>query len=659
MTNNTPLSVREVSWIVVALLLALVPHMQRFPILLSLAFLGAALWRVLGAMDRFPLPDRRHLALWLAKQAVAVAAFIAVYIAYHGQLGREAGVELLAALLGLKLLEMRNARDYYITAFLCYFLIVTNFFYSQTIVTAFYMLGVVLVVTALLIQFNTPNAYRSTRSILSLSALMTAQAAPLMLISFVLFPRVPGPLWGLPQDAFGGVTGLSNEMRVGEIARLGLSDEIAFRVSFAGAEPRARDRYWRGPVLWTTDGKSWAGGAAGEGTASAIEARGPTYDYRITLEPHHIRWLLGLEMTTSAEPDMRRTADHSLLAQRIVRRRMSYNLSSVLDYRVRGLSAKERAAALQLPAGWHPRAVALARQWVQSQPKPGAIVERALAFFSDQEFYYSLTPPLLPDDPVDQFLFETREGFCEHFASSFVVLMRAAGIPARIVTGYQGGEYNTVADYMTVRQRDAHAWAEVYLAEDGWVRVDPTAAVAPERVSLGFDTVMPRRSSLSAIDPDGVASAFWAGIRDSFDAMTYTWNQWVLGYTPQRQRRLLESFGFEDWETGDLVLALTLLLALAGVTLAVLLVRTERNRPDLAHQAWLEFCAKLARHGLERRASEAPHIYAHRVILARADLAAEVSQITRLYTQTRYSRVPLDPKRLLRRVRRFKPRRRR
>ncbi len=656
--NSSPLGPREVAWVAATLLLGLAPHMQRFPLFLSLAFVGAALWRVLGALQRLPLPERSHPVLWIGKQVVALAAFVSVYIAYHGQLGREAGVELLAALLGLKLLEMHNARDYYVVTFLCYFLVVTNFFYSQTMTTALYMLALVVLVTAVLVQFNTPPAHRSTRGMLRLSALMTLQAMPLMLVAFVLFPRIPGPLWGLPQDAFDAVSGLSEEMQIGHIARLGLSDKIAFRVEFHGREPRAQDLYWRGPVLWTSDGRTWNAGDLGDGAPGSVERTGEPFSYTVTLEPHRMRWLLALEMVTAVEAEARRTSDHRLVTSRRVRRRTSYRAESVVDYRIRDISTEERRQALALPAGWHERARALATQWARESPSDAAVVNRALAFFRDQAFYYSLTPPLLPNDPVDQFLFETREGFCEHFASAFVVLMRAAGIPARVVTGYQGGEYNTVGDYMVVRQRDAHAWAEVYDAQRGWYRVDPTAAVAPERVSLGIDTVMPRSSALSAIDRDGMASAFWARMRDSLDAVTYAWNQWVLGYSPQQQQRLLEDLGLEDWDRGNLVIALTLALTVLTLCLALLLLGVERRRPDPAQRAWLAFCAKLARIGLAREPSEAPQAYARRVMRARADLAGEVSHITRLYTRIRYGRVALAPGPLIARVRRFRPRRR-
>ncbi|MEQ8496108.1 MAG: DUF3488 and transglutaminase-like domain-containing protein, partial [Gammaproteobacteria bacterium] len=618
--TRAELSAREVGWVALALLAGLVPHMQRFPVLLTLAFVGAAMWRVLGAYGRLPLPDRTHPLLWALKQLVAIVAFAGIYIAYHGQLGREAGVELLAALLGLKLLEMRNARDYYVVSFLGYFLVVTNFFYSQTMGTAVYMLVLVVFITAVLVQFNTPPAWRRGGASVRLATLMTAQAMPLMMIAFLLFPRLPGPLWGLPQDAFDGVTGLSDELTLGEVARLGLSDAIAFRVEFDGPVPRVRDRYWRGPVLMHSDGRTWRAARVGTHAEHRVEALGPAYRYRVTLEPHQERWLLGLEMVTRAEPPAVRTADLRLLSPEPVRRRIRYELHSVVDYRLLGLAASERRAALTLPAGYHPRARQLAGRWASAGGGPIAIAERALAWYRDNDFVYSLTPPALPGDVIDEFLFETREGFCEHFAASFVTLMRAAGVPARIVTGYQGGEFNSLADYLVIREREAHAWAEIYDDEAGWVRVDPTATVAPERVSLGLEDALPADSQAIERDGDGVASALLVRLRDGFDAITYGWNQWVLGYTTQQQQRLLERFGFEDADTGGLVIALTLALAAATGVLGLLILADAGRRGDPAQQAWQVFCRRLARIGLARAPSEAPRAYAHRVARARADL---------------------------------------
>ena len=649
------LSAHEVLWVTAVLLLALVPHVARFPLLLDVGFVLACLWRYLGAQDRLPLPDREHRVLWLAKQLLAIGAFVTIYIAYRGKLGRDSGVELLAALLGLKLLEMRSPRDYYVVTFLCYFLVVTNFFYSQTIPTALYMLGVVVATTMVLIQYNTPPAYRHAGAMLRLSTSMIVQAVPVMLVAFLLFPRLPAPLWGLPEDAFDAVTGLSDTMTVGEITRLGLSNDIAFRVQFHGPEPRARSRYWRGPVLWHSDGRTWQVGAFPDRPAP-VEHQGQRYFYTVTLEPHRKRWLLGLDVVTGRDKDIIQTADYALKSAQPVRTRLRYDLESTLDYPMLELSAAERSAALALPAGFHPRARALAEAWRKQSPAAGDIIARALGFFRAGKFYYSLTPPTLPGDTVDDFLFITHEGFCEHFASSFVILMRAAGIPARVVTGYQGGEYNAVGDYMVVRQRDAHAWAEVYLHERGWVRIDPTAAVAPERVSLGFADASPRGTPNRGFGREGLSGRFWTQLRDAVDAATYGWNQWVLGYTTQQQRSLFDTLGFEDIDYGTLVIALTIALALMTTALAMLLWRTSRALRDPVSAAYEAFCAKLARIGLARGATEAPLAYAERVVRMRGDLANEVRAITKLYGHLRYGRAQVDAKTLRAQVARFKPR---
>ncbi len=655
--NPAPISAREVAWVAVVLMLALLPHMPRFPWILNVGFVLACGWRFLGARGVLPLPDREHRLLWLLKQLLAITAFVTIYIAFRGKLGRDAGVELLAALLGLKLLEMRSPRDYFVVTFLCYFLVVTNFFYSQTIPTAFYMLGVVVAATAVLIQYNTPPAWRQPRAMLRLSALMTAQALPLMLIAFVLFPRIPGPLWGLPQDAFDAVTGLSDSMTVGEITRLGMSNEIAFRVQFHGPEPRARARYWRGPVLWHSDGRTWQV-ATFDAAPTPLEHHGQRYFYTVTMEPHRKHWLLGLDAVTGKPRDVMQTSDYALKTRQPVRKRMRYDLDSATEYRMTGLGEAERHAALELPRGHHPRARELAEGWRAANSDAGAIIEHALAFYRDQKFVYSLTPPALPGDAVDGFLFVTHEGFCEHFASSFVILMRAAGIPARVVTGYQGGEYNEVGEYMVVRQRDAHAWAEVYLDGQGWLRVDPTATIAPNRVSLGFADAAARGAPGSGFARDAFGGRVWTRLRDSFDAITYGWNQWVLGYTSAQQRNLFEELGFEDIDYGSLVIGLTLALALSTGALALMMWRATHKPLDPLGAAYALFCARLARIGFTRGASEAPLAFAERVIRLRGDLAGEVRTITRLYGLLRYGRGGVDVKALRRRVAKFKPRRR-
>ena len=279
----------HVFWALLSLSLAMLPHAGRFSPWMLVCFGALAGWRVLGEFRLLPLPTRKHVALWILKQLLAVAFFVAIYITYHGQLGRDAGVALLTALLGLKMLELHNARDYYVVMFLAYFLVVTNFFYSQTLATSVFMLIVVIIVTGGLVRFNASEDSVGIQRCLQLATTYVAQTLPLMVVGFFLFPRIPGPLWGVEQGSSADVTGLTNEMTIGHITELGVSDEIAFRVAFEGEPPSARDLYWRGPVMWHTDGRSWSAGHIGNGDAQPIVSGGHVYRYAVTIEPHYER----------------------------------------------------------------------------------------------------------------------------------------------------------------------------------------------------------------------------------------------------------------------------------------------------------------------------------------------------------------------------------
>lgn len=652
-TDRQDIARSQLWWCLASLVAALAPHVPRLSPGITACFVVLAGWRMLASAQYLPLPDRRHKALWWLKQFLALAAFFAVYIAYRGQIGRDAGVALLATLMGLKLIELQSTRDFYIVTFLAYFLVVTNFFYSQTVFTAVYMLGVVVLITATLIRFNTSPTAFSGPECLRLGGRMVLQSVPIMLVAFVLYPRIPGPLFGLPRDAYDAVTGLSDTLTLGEITRLGASDEIAFRVDFGDRVPRAADLYWRGPVLWQTDGRTWRAGAVAQGAAHPVEELAERYRYTILLEPTDETWLIGLDAVVAAGTVGRSGPDMSLHATMPVRKRLRYALESATTYRLMGITQAERAAALQLPAAGHPRTRALAEEWRAQSDTPRAIVERALAFYRE-DFSYTLLPAALPGDPIDGFLFDTREGFCEHFAASFVVLMRAADVPARIVTGYQGGEFNNLSDYFMIRQRDAHAWAEVHLPQEGWVRVDPTAVVAPSRLSLGIDAIAGADAPLPIFEANETALRTLRSLRAAWDAVNYQWSQWVLGYTPQRQLELLSMLGFGEADLTGMTTALALAVA-AMVLLLAVFTRRERQPADQVLRDYRRFCTRLAALNLPRKAHEGPFDYAHRVSEARPDLAAQVDHITRLYAGLRYNNVLVDRVLLTRAVAGFRP----
>jgi len=620
-----------------ALALVIAPHVLRLPVWVTAGCLLAAAWRLLNLHRNRALPGRGTRLL------LTGAALAGLWLSYGNPFGRDPGIAMLIMMLGLKLLEMRSRRDVMVTVFMAYFLVITNFLHSQSMFMAVYMLGAVLAITATLIEQSrsTTAPQASTyrwRANLRLAGTLLAQAVPLMVVLFVLFPRVSGPLWGLPRDAYAGMAGLSDSMAPGSINQLVLSEKIAFRVAFDGEVPSPEQRYWRGPVFWHTDGRRWSAGTVPENAPPPeVEPRGPRIDYTVTIEPHNRNWVFALDLPAQAPEGTIMSGDFQLLAASAVLTRRRYTLASFPAYRVTSLSAADRARAVQLPLHSNPRARALAATWRDSFTEDRAVVGEALHLFQEQPFVYTLTPPLLGEDVIDGFLFDTRQGFCEHYAASFVFLMRATGIPARVVTGYLGGTLNPVGDYLAVRQSDAHAWAEVWLDGDGWVRIDPTAAVAPERIERGIAVAAQREGApVRFRTPPQVLANAWRVLRDGWDAVSNAWNQWVLDYTPQRQADLLERLGLGEVSWRGMAVALGLACAgLLGVIAAYMLLR----RPAVVDPVlflYQRFCAKLARRGITRAPAEGPADFGTRAGALRPEAAAQIRLITGLYIRLRY-----------------------
>ncbi len=647
--QKQPIAFRHVLYLLLSLVMVAAPHAEHLP--WWIIALAAALfaWRAHLGHARLAVPNR-----WLVI-LIAAGGLVGVFLTYRTIFGREAGVALLVIMLGLKLLESRTLRDAMLLTFLGFFLVITNFLYEQNIPTALYMVTCVWVITATMLSLHYAHREPPFRAHLRNAGVLLAQSVPLMLVLFLLFPRVPGPLWGLPQDAFTGVSGLSDTMSPGSLSNVILSDAVAFRVKFESAIPRRNNLYWRGPVMWDFDGRTWSAprffNASGK-----IEVTGTPVNYEVTLEPHSKRWMFALDIPGKIPPRSFISTDYQIYAIRPVTNRVRYDMTSLLNP-VFGQGEHPLALrrALALPEGSNPQAQALARTLRAKHADDGAIVDEVLSMFRDQQFYYTLTPPLLGQHAVDEFLFSTRKGFCEHYSSAFAVLMRSAGIPTRIVTGYQGGEINDFGNYLIVRQSDAHAWTEVWLKDKGWVRVDPTSAVSPARVSAGISAAIPRGESLSSLP--SVDSEWLRELRLSWDFMANSWNQWVLGYTPERQRWLMESVVGIDNATWQKMAAA--LFCVAGLIVAVFTAIALRQLKDRVRDpvkiAYLRFCDKLRKKGLPRDVSEGPLDYARRLERLRPDLAPAAGAITRLYVALRYgaetSAAALDE--LKRRVRQF------
>ncbi|HZM36058.1 MAG TPA: DUF3488 and transglutaminase-like domain-containing protein [Burkholderiales bacterium] len=625
-------SMRDVAWLIGSLLLVILPHAARAPWWVTLLALCLFGWRVTLALNRAPLPSR-----WLVL-GVALVTMLGVWMEYRTIFGRQPGILLLMLFAGLKLLETRTHRDAAAAAFLGYFLIVTNFFYTQTIATAAAMCAALFAITATLVGLSAPH--RPPRAHLRTTGLLLAHAAPAALALFVLFPRVHGPIWGLPQDAYTAMTGLSETMSPGSLASVAQSDAIAFRAEFEGTPPAPRLRYWRGPLMWDFDGRTWSIGGTRVVPFAAPTGGSATHRYTVVLEPHNQAWLFALETPASVPAQARMSFDGQVLSASRVRSRTRYQMTSVVA--PDPPAAEERGTlrrAMGLPEGFNPRAAALAAEWRSQSRSDEEVMGRAIDFLRSGEYAYTLEPPLLGTHAVDEFLFHTKAGFCEHYASAFVFLMRAAGVPARIVTGYQGGEVNFVDRIITVRQSEAHAWAEVYLPGRGWVRVDPTAAAVPARIEAGLARSVPQTELSPLLRPD---LEWLRSMRDRWEALAHKWNVWVLGYNPERQRELLGSLGMRDadWRT----LTAALFTALGLLTLALLAWSLRRlQRPDPVQRAWRAFCRKLAACGVERAPHEGPRDFAARAARALPATRRAILRIAGLYIALRYGAAPSRP----------------
>ncbi|MDQ0039759.1 transglutaminase family protein [Variovorax boronicumulans] len=597
-----PRDARDTLFLLTVIALIVLPQVENLPWWCTALTALVLLWRGSLAIEARPLPGK-----WW-RIALLALALAGTYATHRTLLGRDAGVTLIVILLALKTLELRARRDAFVVFFLGFFAMLTNFFYSQSLLTAFTMLLALLGLLTALVNAHMPVGKPSLLQAARTAGWMALAGAPIMLALFLLFPRF-APLWGTPSDAMAGRMGLSNTMRVGTIAELALDDSIAARIKFEGdRSPPQSQLYFRGPVLGQFDGREWsalpAWARGGQGSAN-LRVTGEPVRYEVTLEPSNRPWLLTLDAAQKAPEapglEVMGTPDLQWLSNRPVTDLLRYRAESYPQFQsgpVRRMGGQLQAY-LALPPGTNPRTAALAAEMRNDPALAGAatpaLVQAALRRLRTGGYTYTLEPGVYGNDTADEFWFDRKEGFCEHIASAFVVLMRNLGIPSRIVTGYQGGELNSIDNYWVVRQRDAHAWAEVWQEGSGWVRVDPTASVAPGRIGQ-LQRLVPQpglfAGAFGAMSPTLVQN-----LRAAWEAVNNGWNQWVLSYTQSRQLNLLKNLGFDAPSLEDLAYVLLYLviaasLAGAGWTL------WERSR----HDPWLRLLgqarARLAKAGL-------------------------------------------------------------
>ena len=618
-------------WTLAALFIAIAPHVPFLPFWITGAFAFCAGWRYLVERRRRALP-----AGWL-RAALALGCFLGVFATYSSISGVGPGSALLTIMAALKLLETRRRRDQFVLLFLSIFLVMSSLLREQYLWSVPYMIGAILVIMTAWLRMSA-DASQSARQSFATGARLLAYAAPLAIVMWLFFPRLATPFWAVPIDTSRAASGLSDTMSPGDVSSLSMSNAVAFRVSFEGAIPAPRDRYWRGLVLTRFNGRTWTSREPGISryAREQIEVSGEPVEYEITLEPTRQQWLFALDMPV--EWSMGRAAfmgpQQQLARTTPIDQRLAYRVTSYPDYRVgRELSNLYRNWYSALPEGSNPRAARLALEMRDAAGSDQAFVNAVLNMLHEEEFYYTLEPPPLGSNPVDRFLFDTRRGFCEHYASAFSVMMRSAGIPTRIVLGYQGGEVNPLGGHLIVRQSDAHAWTEVWLDEAGWVRVDPTAAVAPERVEIG--------ASDAAFDGIGESWGFSAPSRlahqltMAFDAINARWNEWILGYGPDTQSAFMQWLGMHEptWRK----MLLTLIALVVGLVMVISLILMLRYRPPAKDEAARIYARFVAKTGMVPRTGETAQLFAERVRMAGVVPAATVNAVTDAYMDARYA----------------------
>ncbi|AZN36053.1 transglutaminase TgpA family protein [Iodobacter ciconiae] len=620
---NTTLARKPTQYLIATQALVLAPHSLQFSPWLTLVLASLLLWRAWIAYSGKTLPPA-FFSLILSS-----GLFFLIWLDYQTLIGRQGGVATLACLATVKLFETRTQRDIKVISLLAYFLVGAGFLS----VSSSWILGwagfAMLAITGQLIQWQSLQTWQLMSKQL---IYMLFEAIPFAIFLFVFFPRIP-PLWSMPDEQTVGRTGLSDEMRPGDFSKLARDESVAFRVEFENTLPKMSARYWRGPVFDLFDGEAWLQMPVNIAGGPAITARGPVMNYTMTMEPHNLNWLLALDIPGTLP-------DSALLSNRLqavnntpISQRQRYRLSSFLLWRTSDDDTIK--SALQLPQNGNPQARKLAASWRALSPPER--VKQGLNFLTHGHFSYTLQPPLNKGpNGIDTFLFKNKQGFCEHYASSFTFLMRAAGIPSRVVAGYQGGEWNSRGKYLIVRQANAHAWSEVWLAQSGWQRVDPTAVIAPSRINNGPDINLSQADSLPFME--GAPPEWIHNLRLNWDSLINGWNQWVIGYDSRRQIQLFKKLGIPDALSGEFILRMALASSLILALLFLLATRNTAIKRDPASRIWQRFSRQLARKGCLQLPHEGPLAFSLRASSQLPQHHDVIHYITQQYIAARYGK---------------------
>jgi len=640
MTNT--LHPRTLILLLSSIALMSLPHVLHVPAPIMAFFFSLLIWRFIAIWkpDYLPSPI---IVFCLLLTGIGLLVFM-----HSGVFGRDAGTMVFITALGLKLLEIQTQRDLYLISFLAFIVAASQFLYLQNVFMAGYILMVSISLFATLLSINA-RTLNNTQA-LKKSAIILMQAIPLMIVIFIFFPRVDLPRWSFLDDNNKALSGLSDSLEPGAISQLGLSGEIVFRAKFTGKLPKPGQRYWRGPVFSYTDGKRWS---PSKNTyfkryLDKVRFKGEKYQYKLLMEPQAKNWVFALDMPAQYPYYLQTNTVHQLTTTQAFNKRAEYDISSYAEYNTGYLTKTEYKDNLQIQPQPSQRINALVKKLGGLSEKPETYINNLFKHFRQQKFYYTLFPPLLEKNPIQSFLFDTKAGFCGHYATAFTYLMRAAGIPARVVTGYQGGLYNETGDFIEVRQANAHAWAEVWLKGKGWVRFDPTTAVAPERVENGVNIeqqIAQQAISFAPVLLDSKTLSFLRSARELWSSVDYSWQRWIINYTRKNQLNFLAGLGIKS------LTAMLYSLIGSGIVISLIVglyvLRKQKPKLTPAQRYYAKACHKLAALHLLKQPNEGAEDFLQRVSKDQPQLAGAFQTITQLYSQLRYEENNNNPQVLL------------
>jgi transglutaminase-like putative cysteine protease len=628
-----PLNEAHLMALLVTIGLIALPHAFNLSISVFGLFCLLLCWRFICVWKKTWLPSPPLLFL------LTLASMTLLVVQHHTIFGRDAGTGMFIIALGLKLMELKKPKDITLVTYLTFIVAASQFLYLQNIFMAVYIFFVCCMLLGTLILMNSQRP--QFRVAFKQSGLIIAQAIPFMIAMFIFFPRLEAPQWMLFSDKHGAKTGLSDTLEPGSISRLGKSAELVFRVNFSGPIPPPRERYWRGPVFSHTDGKRWTQiqNSKPDTFKDSVKVSETPYHYTLLLEAQEKNWVFALDMPTKFPQNTTRNVKYQLLAKHHSNDRAEYKITSYPNFNTGIINDQENSENIQLPGKPSARIVQLVTQLDGYTEAPEQFINNLLNYFSQQEFHYTLQPPLMPENPIETFLFDIRSGFCSHYATAFVYLMRAAKIPARVVTGYQGGKFNKVGGFLEIRQANAHAWSEVWLDQRGWVRFDPTATVAPGRIEQDVNIELQIASGEVNFIPVNNSNLIAKWIKQAgflWDSVDYHWQRWVINYTSDSQANFLSALGIDKIAT---MLYWIIGFIISFTVLLILLIFHKHRKPSApVLLIYSKFRSKIAKKGLILANGEGAKDFATRCKQNLPQLATRIDTITMLYLKIRYGK---------------------